>query len=106
MADVFPVGAFGHGRRDEPSKTKHGAYREIDPAGEDDEGHADRQNAVDEALSEQKPEISFGGEGWLLNREGDSQHDQENHRRKTTQQLDGVNPPLRLLDRAGPADRA
>ena len=66
VADIAPVAPLGDRRTDHAGKGDHRADREVDAAGEDDEGHADGQDAVDEVLPQEEPEVALAGEGGLL----------------------------------------
>ena len=70
-------------------EAEHRADREVNAAGEDDEGHAHGQDAVDEFCGG-GTRSSLGGEGRLLNREDDGQDDEEDHRREPAEHLDGI----------------
>jgi hypothetical protein len=84
--------ALGDGGRRQPGQRHHRAHREVDAAGEDDEGHADREQAVDRDLPHDVEEVQRPQEARLEQREGGHQDEQEDQRRQLGQQAERVDP--------------
>ena len=84
----------------EPGQRHDRADREVDAAGQDDEGHADRQQAVDRDLAHDVEQVERLQEARIEDGEHRHQHEQEDQRRKLgekAEQVDGgAGAPLDL----------
>ena len=64
-----------HTGRDGSRQSQNGTDREIDPTGENDQGHADRQAEIDRDLTEDVPAVVWGEE--LVREQGHRHHHQD-----------------------------